>query len=187
VDQICISLGIIFAKKKLEAIEGPFELAKLHIAAYIGHFDEVVILVGQDLNAVAETNYEGETAREMLQNTLPNAVQAKWASRFCEMAERVIEFLENKELELEEERYFAQIRWAIRGLRTHRFFRFGTSKLLTFYKLLIVGVNLASKGALPFSRRKRVVQRKRVVHFQASRLHTFLSKTALKFKKSIYN
>lgn len=66
------------------------------------------MLVGQDLNAVSETNYDGETAREMLQNTLPNAVPEKWASRFCEMAERVIEFLENKELELEEERYFAQ-------------------------------------------------------------------------------
>lgn len=98
----------LFLREKLAAIEGSFELPKLHIAAYIGHFDEVVTLVGQDLNAVAETNYDGETAREMLQNTLPNAVPAEWASRFCEIAKRVTEFLENKELELEEERYFAQ-------------------------------------------------------------------------------
>ena len=30
---------------------------------------------------------------------------------------------------------FATVRWAKASLRTHRFFRFGTSKLLTFYKL----------------------------------------------------
>jgi ankyrin repeat protein len=92
----------LYLQKKLEAIEGPYHLTPLHLAAYIGYHDEVVRLVHKEPNAVFETNWEGETPRQMLQNTLPVNVPADWAARFLIIAEKVCNVLESKELELEE-------------------------------------------------------------------------------------
>ena len=91
----------LYLQEKLEAIEGPYHLTQLHIATYIGYHDEIVRLVQRDSKAVFETNWDGETPRQMLQNTLPVNVSAEWSSRFCNVAEGVCKFLECKELELE--------------------------------------------------------------------------------------
>jgi ankyrin repeat protein len=93
----------LYLQAKLEAIEGPYHLTPLHLAAYIGYHDEVVRLVQKEPDAVFETNWEGETPRQMLQNTMPVDVSADWAARFRTIAEKVCGVLESKELELEEE------------------------------------------------------------------------------------
>jgi ankyrin repeat protein len=93
----------LYLQEKLEAIEGPYHLTPLHIAAYIGYHDEVVRLVHKKPNAVFETNWEEETPRQMLENTIPVNVSADWAARFRTIAEKVCTVLENEELGLEEE------------------------------------------------------------------------------------
>ena len=90
----------LYLQEKLEAIEGPYHLTQLHIATYMGYHEEVVRLVQRDSKAALETNWEGETPRQMLQNTIPVNVSAEWASRFCSVAEDVCKYLESKELEL---------------------------------------------------------------------------------------
>ena len=90
----------LYLQEKLEAIEEPYHLTKLHIATYMGYYEEVVRLMQEDSKAVFETDWEGETPRQMLQNTMPVNVSAEWASRFCNFAEGVCKYLESKELGL---------------------------------------------------------------------------------------
>lgn len=92
----------MFLQERLEELEGPYYLTQLHIAAYVCHQAEVERLVQQNSSAVFETNAEGETPRQMLQNTLPLHVATTWATRFCDMAKITYEFLERVELRLEE-------------------------------------------------------------------------------------
>jgi hypothetical protein len=61
----------LYLQEKLEVIEGLYHLTPLHLATYIGYHDEVVRLVHKEPNAVFETNWEGETPRQMLQNSMP--------------------------------------------------------------------------------------------------------------------
>lgn len=93
----------LFLQEKLEAIEGPYHLTQLHLAAYIGYHDEVVRLVHKDSKAVFETNWDGETPRRMLQNTIPVNVSEEWAARFRNIAESTCKFLESRELDFEED------------------------------------------------------------------------------------
>ncbi|WEW59271.1 hypothetical protein PRK78_004740 [Emydomyces testavorans] len=86
----------LFLQEKLEEIEGPYHLTPLHLAAYMGYHDEVVRLVKKNPNAVFETNWEGETPLQMLQNTMPTHAAARWAKRFCKIAEDVCELLREK-------------------------------------------------------------------------------------------
>lgn len=90
----------LYLQEKLEAIEGPYHLTRLHIATYMGYYDEVVRLVQSDSKAVLETNWDGETPRQMLQNTIPVNLSIPWSSRFYNVAQGVCKFLESKELEL---------------------------------------------------------------------------------------
>ena len=90
----------LYLQEKLEAIEGLYHLTQLHIATYMGYYEEVVRLVQRDSKAVFGTNWEGETPRQMLQNTMPVNLSGEWASRFCNVAEGVCEYLESKEREL---------------------------------------------------------------------------------------
>jgi ankyrin repeat protein len=93
----------LFLQQQLETLEGPLHLTPLHIAAYIGHQREVERLVRTNPQAVFETNWEDETPWEMLQNTLPSQVDEEWAATFCRVANSVLKYLDEKELELEED------------------------------------------------------------------------------------
>jgi ankyrin repeat protein len=93
----------LFLQKKLEALEGPYHLTPLHLAAYVGYHDEVLRIIYVDPHTVLETNYEGETPREMLLNTLPSGRPEEWATRFCDAAAGICTFLESTELKVEEE------------------------------------------------------------------------------------
>ena len=79
----------------MEAIEGPYHLTRLHIATYIAYYDEIVRLVQSDSKAVFEANWDGETPRQMLQNTTPVNLSVEWSSRFCNVAEGLCDFLES--------------------------------------------------------------------------------------------
>jgi Ankyrin repeat len=76
----------LFLQEKLEAIEGPYHLTSLHIAAYMAHYEEVVRLAREDSKAVFETNWDDETSHQMLQNTLPVNISGEWAVRFRNIA-----------------------------------------------------------------------------------------------------
>lgn len=93
----------LFLQEQLAVLEGSLYLTPLHIAAYIGYEGEVERLVRKDPNAVFETNWEEETPRQMLQNTMPMDVAEEWAVRFNGIGQSVCKCLEETELELEEE------------------------------------------------------------------------------------
>ncbi|KAF3491800.1 kinase domain-containing protein [Arthroderma uncinatum] len=79
----------LFLKCKLEAVEGPYYLTPLHLAAYMGYHDEVVRLVKESPNVVSEINREGETAFQMLQNTLPTNIESRWATVVLDMVRQI--------------------------------------------------------------------------------------------------
>nr|KMM67530.1 hypothetical protein CPAG_03864 [Coccidioides posadasii RMSCC 3488] len=83
----------LFLQLKLEETQGSYHLTPLHVAAYMGYHVEVTKLINKDPNSVFETNWEGKTPLQMLQNTMPTHIDAKWAQRFCRLAERVCELL----------------------------------------------------------------------------------------------
>lgn len=87
-------------KRSSKLSEGLYHLTQLHIATYVGYYDDIVTLAQRDSNAVFEINWKSETSRQMLQNTMPVDVTAEWFSRFCNVVEGVCKFLESKELEL---------------------------------------------------------------------------------------
>ena len=66
----------------------------------MGYHDEIVRLVQSGSKAVFEKNWDGETPRQMLQNTTPVNLSVEWFSKFCNVAEGVCKFFESKELEM---------------------------------------------------------------------------------------
>jgi ankyrin repeat protein len=64
-----------------------FDLSKLHLAAYIGHYEKVVRLVEKGVDPLARS--EGETPAEMLRASLGGA-----DVRFVERAEKVLGYLD---------------------------------------------------------------------------------------------